>query len=213
MAYDLEEQEQLAAVKAWWKDYGGMVTLVVVAAALTIAGWRGWQWYQNSQTMQAGTLYEQLTSAVQANDAKAVRDASGALIENHPRTLYASMAALVAARFLFEQGDLRNVKAQLEWVVANSKSPEFRDTARLRLAGVLLDGKAHDAALKAIEGTPSPGFESQYSALRGDILYASGKRPEARSAYQAALDRAKKHNPGSTAFQESVRMRLEAIGG
>lgn len=212
MAYDLEEQEKLASLKAWWKDYGGMILLVVVAASLTIAGWRGWQWYQQNQSVQAGGLYEQLSKAAQAGDAKAVRDASGALIENYPRTLYASMGALTAARFLFDQGDLKNVKAQLEWVAASSKSPEFRDTARLRLAAVLMEEKAYDAALKALEGEHSPHFDSQYAAMRGDILFASGKRPEARSAYQAALEQAKKHNSGA-AFQESVRMRLEAVGG
>ena len=63
MAYDLEEQEQLASLKAWWKDYGGMLLLVLVAASLTIAGWRGWQWYQHNQSVQAGGLYEQLSKA------------------------------------------------------------------------------------------------------------------------------------------------------
>lgn len=222
MALDLEEQEQMATLKAWWKDYGGMLVLVLVAAALAIAGWRGWQWYQNNQSAQAGALYESLDQAVQAGDAKAVRDVSGGLLENYPRTLYASMGAFSAARFLFDRGDLKNAKAQLEWVAANGKSPEFRDTARLRLAAILLDEKAYDAALKTLEGTHSEAFDSQYAALRGDILFASGKRPEAKNAYRAALDQANKSatnnsnnssNSSDTAFLESVRMRLEAVGG
>lgn len=210
MAYDLEEQEQLAALKGWWKDYGGIISSVLLAAALALAGWRGWQWYTDSQAAQASAQYQQLLKAVQAREAKAVRDASGALIENYPRTLYASMGAFTAARFLFDQGDLKNAKAQLEWVVANSKSPEFRDTARLRLAAILLDEKAYDAALKALDAPHAEAFASQYAALRGDILLASGKRPEAKTAYQAALDKASAKDP---AFQESVRMRLEAVGG
>lgn len=213
MAYDLEEQEQMAELKAWWKDYGGIVLLVLIAAAVTAAGWRGWQWYQNNQAIQAGAQYAALVKAGQAGDAKAVKETSGALLENYPRTLYASMGALVAARVLFDAGDLKNAKAQLEWVVAKSRSAEVRDTARLRLASVLLDEKAYAEALKALEGEHAESFESQYAAMRGDILLASGRRAEAGSAYRAALDNAKKNNTSQTAFHESVRMRLDAVGG
>ena len=213
MAYDLEEQEQLAQLKAWWKDYSGLLLAVAIAAVLVFAGWRGWQWYQNSQTAQAGVQYETLLKAAQAGDVKALKDASGALLENYPRTLYASMGAFAAARVFFDTGDLKNTKAQLEWVVAKSSSQEFRDTASLRLAAVLLDEKAYAEALQALEGKHGEGFESQYAALRGDILLASGKRAEAGSAYRAALDSAKKNNTSQNAFHESVRMRLEAVGG
>ena len=98
MALDLEEQEQVEELKAWWKQHGGMITAVVVAAAVGFIGWQGWRWYQTNQAAHASGLYETVTKAVQANDAKALRDAAGTLVESYPRTLYASMGALVAAR-------------------------------------------------------------------------------------------------------------------
>ena len=210
MALDLEEQEQVAELKAWWRQHGSLITAAVVAACLGFAGWQGWQWYQRNQAAQAGALYETLARAMQAGDAKALRDAGGALLENYPRTLYASMGALSAARFYFDRGDLKNAKAQLAWVLEHGRSDDFRDLARLRLAAVLLDEKAYDEALKQLDEKHAAAYDAQYAAARGDVLVAKNQAAEARAAYKLALDKA---GAGSPAFRESVRMRLEALGG
>jgi predicted negative regulator of RcsB-dependent stress response len=210
MALDLEEQEQVAELKAWWQQHGNLVVAVVVAASLTFAGWQGWRWYERSQAAGAAVLYEGIARAAQAGDAKALRDAAGSLLESYPRTLYASMGAMVAARFHFDRGDLKAAKAQLQWVLDQSGSDDFRDIARLRLAAVLLDEKAYDEALKTLDGKHAAGYDAQYAAARGDVLMAKNERAQAKDAYRAALDKA---GPANTPFRESVRMRLEALGG
>jgi predicted negative regulator of RcsB-dependent stress response len=210
MALDLEEQEQVDELKAWWKQHGGLITAVVLAAALAFAGWQGWRWYQANQAAQASMLYETLSKAAQANDAKALRDAAGTLVESYPRTLYASMGALVAARYYFDRNDLKTAKAQLTGVMERAPSQDFKDLARLRLAAVLLDEKAYDEALKTLDAKPAAPYEAQYAALRGDVLVAKNQAAEARAAYKLALEKAE---GGDGAFQESVRIRLEALGG
>jgi predicted negative regulator of RcsB-dependent stress response len=210
MPLDLEEQEQVAELKAWWRQHGNLIVAVILAAALAFAGWQGWRWYTASQASQAAAHFDTLARAAQAGDAKALRDAAGTLIESYSRTLYASMAALVAARFHFDRNDLKAAKAQLEWVIERSPSDDFKDIARLRLAAILLDEKAHDEALKLLEAKHAPAYDSQYAALRGDVLVAKKQPAEARAAYQLALEKAGKEQ---SAFRESVRMRLEALGG
>ncbi len=210
MALDLEEQEQVAELRVWWQQHGRLVVAVVVAAALAFAGWQGWRIYQQSQATQAGALFDTLARAAAAGEAKALRDAGGTLIESYPRTLYASMGALIAARFYFDRNDLKSAKAQLQWVLDRSASDELRDLARLRLAAVLLDEKAYDEALKLLEQKHAPAFEAQYAALKGDVLVAKNQAASAREAYRLALDKAGKQD---AAFRESVRMRLEALGG
>jgi predicted negative regulator of RcsB-dependent stress response len=210
MALDLEEQEQVDELKAWWRQHGNLVVSVILAAALAFAGWQGWRWYQANQAAQAAGLFDTLARAAQAGDAKALRDAAGTLVESYPSTLYASMAALVAARFHFDRNDLKAAKAQLQWVVERSPSDDFKDLARLRLAAILLDEKAYDEALKLLEAKPAPAYDSQYAALRGDVLVAKNQPAEARAAYQTALEKAGNDQGG---FRESVRMRLEALGG
>jgi predicted negative regulator of RcsB-dependent stress response len=210
MALDLEEQEQVEELKAWWKQHGNMITAVVVAVAVGFIGWQGWRWYQGSQSAHASALYETLTKAVQANDAKALRDAAGTLVESYPRTLYASMGALVAARYYFDRNDLKSAKAQLAWVIERAPSADFKDLARLRLAAVLLDEKAYDEALKTLDSKTSAAYEAQYAALRGDVLVGMNQVQPAKASYKLALEKA---DGADSAFTESVRMRLDALGG
>jgi predicted negative regulator of RcsB-dependent stress response len=210
MAYDLEEQEQLAAVKGWWHDNGTRVLSLILAVVIGISGWQYWRIWQGNKAQQAGAQYELLLKAAQAGDAKALRDAGGTLVESFPDTLYASMGALVAARFHVERADPKNARAQLQWVLERSPSEELRDLARLRLAAVLLDEKAYDEALALLEARHAAPFEGQYAALKGDILVAKNKAAEAKAAYRLALE---KTDDKSAAFRNSVQLRLDALGG
>jgi predicted negative regulator of RcsB-dependent stress response len=207
---DLEEQEKLDELKAWWRQNGRLILLVVIAAAIAVAGTSAWRWYQSSQGAQASRLYEALAKAARAGDAKALRDAGGALTEGYGGTLYASMGALVAARFHFDRGELKSAKAQLQWVLEHSPSEDFSELARLRLAALLLDEKAHDEALKLLETKPLDAYVAQFAALRGDVWVAKNQPAEARAEYQRALEKA---NGEGGAFRDSVQMRLDALGG
>jgi predicted negative regulator of RcsB-dependent stress response len=210
MAYDLEEQEQLATVKGWWHDNGTSVLAAIAAVTIAVSGWQGWRLWQSNQAQQAGAQFELLIKAAQEGDAKALRDAGGTLVESFPRTLYASMGALVAARFHVDHADLKNAKAQLQWVVERSPSEELRDLARLRLAAVLLDEKAFDEALALLEAKHAAPIGGQYAALKGDILVAKNQTAQAKLAYRLALE---KSDAKSAAFRNSVQLRLDALGG
>ena len=207
---DLEEQEQLAELKAWWQQYGKLMLLAIIAASVALAGWVGWRWLERQQAAQASAVYETLAKAVRAGDAKAMRDAGGALSEGYARTLYASMGAMMAARFHADRGEPKSAKAQLQWVVERSPSEDFRDLARLRLGALLLDEKAFDEALKLLEANPAQAYAAQFAALKGDLLLAKNLPAEAKVAYQLALEKA---SGGSGAFRESVQTRLDALGG
>ena len=210
MALDLEEQEQVAELKAWWNQWGSLITAAIVAACVAFAGWQGWRWYERGQAAQAGALFETLAHAAQAGDAKALRDAGGGLLENFGRTMYASMGALVAARFYFDRGDLKSAKAQLQWVLEHGRTDDLRDLARLRLANVAIDEKAYDEAIRLLDEQHGAAYDAQYAATKGDALVARNQADEAKAAYRLALDKA---GSGNNAFRESVRMRLEALGG
>ena len=92
----------------------------------------------------------------------------------------------------------------------HSPSEDFRDLARLRLAAVLAEEKAYDEALRQLDAKHAPAYDAQYAALRGDVLVAKNDAAQARAAYKLALEKA---DSGNAAFRESVRMRLEALGG
>ena len=206
-AYDLEEQEQLATLKAWWKQNGNLVLGTITAVLLVFAAWNGWRWYQRSQALEAAALYENLQQAARMSDGKAVRDAAGGILEKYAGTAYAPLAALVSAKVNYQAGDLKTARAQLQWVVDNTGQEEVRAIARLRLATVLMDDNAYDEAMKIVAAKPAEGFDALFSSMRGDILSAQKKRAEARTAYRAAADRAT-----DAAFRETLRLKLDALG-
>jgi len=208
-AYDLEEQEQIAELKAWWKERGGRVIAAATLLLMAVAAWNGWMWYQRSQASQVAVLYDTLQKAAQANDLRATRDAAGAILENFPRTAYAPLAALICAKVQFQAGDLKTARAQLEWVVDNARSEEIQAIARLRLSIVLLDDKDLDAALRILGEKPQPGFEALYASQRGDVLMAQNKISEARAEYRTALA---KTGPADRALHEVLRLKLDALG-
>lgn len=206
--YDLEEQEQIDTLKTWWKMYGNLVTGVVVAASIGVIGWQGWNWHQRSQSAQAAAIYGVLEQAVATSDAQKVKAAAGELAEKFGRTNYASLGALVAAKQSFEAGDLKTAKAQLTWAAENAKD-ELKDLARLRLAAVQLDEKAYDEALKHLEAAHAPAFDVRFLELKGDVLSAQGKKPEARAAYKGALEKSE-GKPGPS--RELLQQKLDGLG-
>lgn len=208
-AYDLEEQEQIAELKAFWNRHGNTILVAISAALLVVAGWRFWGWYQGSQSAQAAAVYTELQRAAQANDPKKVRELTGALLESHPRSLYAALGALISAKAHFDSGDLKTARVQLQWVIDKARDPEVQALARLRLSAVLLDEKAYDEALKALAVKPPASFEALFEDARGEHVAAQGKRAEARAAYQAALG---KLGAGDNAARELIQLKLDAVG-
>ena len=206
--YDLEEQEQIDEMKAWWKQYGGLVILVAVVALLTVAGMRGWSYYQSKQGLEAGELYTQLQGALGANDPKKVQDIAAVITDRYKRTGYAAFAALAAARAAADSGDRAAAKSRLQWAIDNARDTETKDIARLRIAAVLLDEKNYDEALKLVETQHGDTFSALYEDLKGDVLVAQGKPQEARAAYQTALDKSE----SKSGYRALVQVKLDALG-
>jgi predicted negative regulator of RcsB-dependent stress response len=207
--YDLDEQERLDELKAWWKRWGNalMIGLAVVIAAG--AGWRYWQNHTLTQNLEAATVYEKLTQSLVSSDAKGAREAGAMLIDQYKGTAYAPRAALLLAKLNVVGKDLKSAQAQLEWAVANSKEPAVKDLARLRLAGVQLDQKQYDAALKTLSASHSDAFSARFDDMKGDVLMAQDKRAEARAAYQAAFGKMQEND----AYRNVVELKLDALGG
>ena len=220
--YDLEEQEQLAELKAWWKQYGNLLINVATAAALVVIAWQGWNWYQRNQSAQASMIYSVLQKAVADNDSQRIKAASGELVEKFGSSSYASLGALTTAKVLLDGGDAKTAKLQLQWVVDHGRD-ELRDLARLRLAAVLLDEKAYDEALKQLDGKTGAGFAARFADNRGDVLAAQGKSADAQAAYRdalAKLDAAGGKNAeqgwqgqSGAVYRELLQQKLDAVGG
>ncbi len=183
---DLQEQEQLDALKAFWKSYGNLITWTLILALGAFAGWRYWQHRQAQQGLEAGAMYEELDRAATANDLTKTARVLADLQQRFPKTTWAAQGALLTAKLQAEQGQADAAKASLGWVAEKAGEEEYRAITRLRLAGLLLDAKDHAGALKVLDGITAKDFAGLAADRRGDVLFAQGKADEARAAYQAA---------------------------
>ncbi|MDQ6619155.1 MAG: tetratricopeptide repeat protein [Pseudomonadota bacterium] len=206
--YDLEEQEQLDDLKAWWRRWGNLITAVIVAASLALVGVQGWRWWKHRQSDEASTLYSAAMVGLRSDDLAKTRDAVTQLTQRYGSTTYASSGASLLARMLFDKGDKDAALAQLQWVVDHGE-PEQRQIARYRVAEVQLDRKQYDEALRTLDAKIDPAFEGVYADLRGDILAAAGRNDEARTAYQIALGKL----DTKSAYKNYVQVKLDSLGG
>ena len=208
MAYDLEEQEQLESLKAFWKKYGNALMTALTVVLLAVAGWRGWGWYQQQQAAEASLAWDGLRKAVAAKDVAKVRETAGTLFERYSSTAYGQMAALLAARAYVEAGDTKSARVPLQWAIDHAKDEEFRHVARVRLAGLMIDDKAYDQALSLLSAKAPDRYQALYDDRRGDLLVAQDKPAEARAAYRQALDRLGPSSP----MRGLVQLKLDALG-
>ncbi len=168
-SYDFEEQERIAAIQHWWEDNAKFVYAAVAAFVLSVGGWQGWKYWSAVQTEDAAAMASQLAKA--RGDAKRTGDIAQAIVDKHPRSFFASEAALTAAQASFAAGDLAGARSRLEWVMANGRD-EHRGIARIRLAAVLLDEKKHAEALQVLDGNKDEAWTAMAADLKGDILFA-----------------------------------------
>lgn len=220
-AYDLEEQEQLAELKAWWKRWGNLVTGVIVAVSLGVLAWQGWNWYQRDQAAQASGLYNMLQRVALERDTQKTKTLAGELVAKFGGTTYAQLGALLAAKVLHDTGDLASARAQLAWLAEHGEQ-ELRDLGRLRLAGVLLDEKSYDEALKTLSAGHAVAFETRFAEMRGDVYAAQDRKSEAAAAYRAALaglDRAAASPAGTfqsreltAPYRQMLEQKLDSLG-
>jgi len=204
---NLQDQEQLDDLKAFWKRHGNLITWLVTAVLLAFAGWNGWNWYQRNQAVQAAAMFDELDKAASAGDADKAGRVFNDMKDRYARATLTQQAGLIAARVQYDKGQIDAAKATLTWVGEQAAEDEYRTVARLRLAGVLLDAKDHAGALQALDGATAKDFAALVADRRGDVLLAQGKTDDARAAYQAAY----KAMDDKIDYRRLVEVKLTAL--
>jgi predicted negative regulator of RcsB-dependent stress response len=205
---DLQEQEQIDDLKAFWKRYGNWITWLLIAVLAGFAGWNGWNWYQREQAVKAGALFDELDRTVLAGDVDRAARVFGDLRDRYPGTAWTAQAGLVVARLQHERAKADDAIATLAWVAEKGADAGLQAVARLRLAGLHLEAGRHDAALQALAAVKAPGFDGLVADRRGDVLKAQGKPAEAVEAYRSAH----KALAESSDYRRVVEAKLTALG-
>jgi predicted negative regulator of RcsB-dependent stress response len=182
------EEQQIAAIKQWWKENGSSIVTGVVLGLAVLFGGKAWFAYQDRNAQTASNVYAAMMRALQSGDALNTGEKAGILLADFSNTPYAALGALALARIRLEEGETQAARGQLQWVLDNSDSAIFKDLARLRLARVLLASGDLDAAANLIAGAGSAAaFDGLFAEVQGDIARARGDMAAASAAYEQAL--------------------------
>ncbi|MEO7242569.1 MAG: tetratricopeptide repeat protein [Variovorax sp.] len=205
---DLEDQEQLDQLKHFWSVYGSLITWAVLLVAGAYIAWNGYNYYKRSQSSQAAVLFDELQRNANAKDIGRAQAAASRLQTKFSGTAYAQQGALAAAKAQYQDNKPEDTRRELEWVVEHAMDPGYKAVARLRLAGVLLESKAYDDAMKVLASGIPPSFEALAADRRGDIYAVQGQRDKAATAYRTAW----LGLPASDPYRRVVGMKLNAAG-
>ena len=203
------EEEQVEALKKWWKENGNSVIFGVVLGLAAIFGWREWQDYNIEQSASASMLYQQMVTASRENNAKTVREKAKEITTAYENTAYAVFARLALAKIAVTNGELDAAAGDLQWALDNTSQDSLRHVISLRLARVLIaQGKLNKAS--AVLGTNSDKgeFSVSYQELEADMLRLENKVDAARDAYQQALSMAQASGQETTI----IEMKLDDLG-
>ncbi|MGL5285816.1 MAG: YfgM family protein [Aeromonas sp.] len=180
------EEQQVEAIKSWWKENGSSIA---IGTAIGLAGLFGWRWYNNHQleTQQSLSAQYSVVSEALAKDGDKAFGQVESFIKGNEGASYADLASLELASAAVNAGKLDVAIAQLSRV-ADKGDASVQNIAGVRLARLLAEQGKADDALARLDKIKDDGFKAQVAEVRGDILLAQGKREQARDAYQAAAD-------------------------
>lgn len=186
--YDTEE-EQLEALKRWWKENGASTVVGVGIGVAIIIGWNYWQEHKKEQANQASAIYDELISAAETDQKESVDKLAKRLQEHYVSTNYAAYGSLFQAKNKVQQGDIAGAKEILKKIVAG-KDKELAHIARIRLVKLMLASGEYEQGLQVInevDQAAAAKFSDNYDELVGDLYVALDRVDEARTAYQKAL--------------------------
>ena len=206
---DLDEQEQLDQFKHFWKQYGNLITCVLIAVLGAFAAWNAYEYWQRSQATQAATMFDEVERSIATGDVAKVERALSDMNAKFGSSPYAQQAGLLAAKTFYEKGNLDASKKALATVAEKSSDVGYQAIAKLRLASALIESKNYDEALKQVSGTFPKEFEPMAADRRGDVLALQGKPAEAKAEYVKAY----KGFDEKSGYRRLVEVKLNALGG
>ncbi len=223
---DLEEQEQLAQIKHFWKQYGNTITWVMLGALAIWAGWTLYHDWQRRQATQAAALFDEVLRTVPSDDKGNQGDKNDKnnqgdrgntaqvdrvfadMKDRFPSTTYAWQTGLMVAKHYFLAGKPEAAQAALTWVAGQSSDPGYQAIAKLRLAAVLADKKDYAGALNQLSGTFPASFGALVSDRRADVMFLQGDKAGAIDQYRKAYRLLDAHAD----YRRFIVAKLNALG-
>ena len=183
------EDEQVEALKKWWKENGNSAIFGVVLGLMAIFGWREWNDYEAEQAASASQLYQEMVIATRDGKTASAGETAKQIVSSYESTGYAVFARLGLAKIAIANGDLEDALTNLQWALDNTSVEAFRHIITLRIVDILITQNKLDEATSLLSKNKQRGeFNSAYLELEGDVHRLKGNTDDAVQLYQKALN-------------------------
>ena len=204
------EDQQIEALKKWWKENGTSLLLGLGIGIAALLGWREYLDYRTTHSAEASDIYLQVQQqAATSKLDEAYANKANLLRSEYANTPYAAMVSMVQAKNEYEHGDSESALMHLRWAADNSGEIDVQHIAKLRIARILLEQKKFDEAASILQAEHPPGFIAGYEELKGDMHVARGEIAQARAAYDKAINASE---AGASQWLQLKRQDLGNVG-
>lgn len=208
---NLEEQEQVDALKHFWSRFGNAITALLLLILLAVGGWNGYRFWQNRQAAQASAMFDEVERAVAASELELAQRAFNDMKERFPSTSYAPQAGLLVARLAVDAGKDDGpalASSALQWVVDHASDEGYRAIAALRLSALMMDAKQYEAAEKLLQTVQADAFAALVQDRLGDVYVLQSKADQAKAAYLKAFA----GMDAASEYRRLIKIKLNAMG-
>jgi predicted negative regulator of RcsB-dependent stress response len=206
--FDADEQEQVDAIKHFWRAYGNIVMMVVLAVVVGFGGTKWWEHRSMTKAQSASATFNKIEASEAGDETDRVSSLSKELIADYSGTYYADLASLNLAKVASDGGDHQQAIDLFLKVIANDRDASLVPLAKLRLAALYVITEQFDLAMNALDGDAGSSMSGLYADMRGDIYAAQKLNDEARAAYEEALERLQEGNP----WIDIVQIKIDSLG-
>ena len=181
------EDEQVAQLKRWLKDFGPAVIIGVILAVAIGFGWRYWQSYTLRTHQAAAVIYTNMMGyELDKNDMQAGLMAKE-LVKDYHRTPYADFASLLLAKFAVKEKNYKLANQHLNWALNNASNNSIQQIARIRLAKIAIQQNQAQQALTLLQTVNDKTMVGLINSVKGDAYLALKQPGKAKAAFQLAV--------------------------
>ncbi len=201
---EVDEDVRRDQLKKLWEQYSIYIVAVALLIIAGVGGWRGYQYLEAQKAAEAGAAFDKAVELSEANKHSEAEAAFTDLAAKAPSG-YRMLARLRAAAEAANRDPKAAAKMYDDIAADRSIGAPEQELARIRAAGLLVDGSSYPDMLQRLEPATAPGATYRHSAR--ELLALSAFRAGDTAAARKWLDLIA--NDGET--PPSLRSRAEAL--
>jgi predicted negative regulator of RcsB-dependent stress response len=206
-AYATEEQ-QVEAIKNWFKKYGNMLSWALIVILASYCVWQYWNHHQNVVKNKASDQYAALLQAVEAQDSATIQTNASTLIKDYSNSVYAVFANFYLVDEFIKSREFDKAEEKLKWIVENANQPQLAALGQWRLMKLYDAQNKPDEVIAIYDSRKADTFLTLMAELKGDVLLKKGDKEGAMKAYKYAYDA----SPEEGMHGPLLKMKMDELG-